>query len=55
MFNLQACEFVGTHVIISLSTLKQACTTHEVCVCVCERMCEVVVGLYRIFLVISCT
>ena len=36
------CEFVGTHVIISLSTLKQMCTTHET-----KCVCEVVVGLYR--------
>ena len=40
---LQACEFVGTCVIISLSMLKQVCTTSE-----SKRVCEVVVGLYRI-------
>ena len=39
---LQACEFVGIRVIISLSTLKRACTMHEA-----KHMCEVVVGLYR--------
>ena len=40
---LQACEFVGTHVIISLSMLKHVCTTRET-----KRMWEVVVGLYCI-------
>ena len=40
---LQACEFIGTRVIISLSMLKHVCTMHE-----SKRVCEVVVGLYRI-------
>ena len=38
---LQACGFVGTCMIISLSTLKHTCTT-----CETKRVCEVVVGLY---------
>ena len=42
---LQACKFVGTRVIISLSTLKHACTTR-----VTKCICEVVVGLYSISL-----
>ena len=40
---LQTCEFVGTHMIISLSMLKHACTMRET-----KCVCEVVVGLYRI-------
>ena len=39
---LQAREFVGTHVIISLSTLKHTYSTSET-----KCVCEVVVGLYR--------
>ena len=38
---LQACELVGTCMIISLSTLKHVCTTRET-----KRLFEVVVGLY---------
>ena len=39
---LQRCKFVGTRMIISLSTLKHTCTTRET-----KCVCEVVVGLYR--------
>ena len=35
-------NFVGTRVIISLSTLKHACTMRET-----KHVCEIVVGLYR--------